>query len=82
MRHRDDRSPKGLAQAEAAGMAGVVRHPSCEAIMPKTFQLSLAPQPHWQAINPWTFNEQGAQVSRVNIDLGQTPHPEVERAVL
>jgi hypothetical protein len=44
--------------------------------MAKTFQLSLAPQKLWQAINPWTFNQQ------INIDLGQSADPEVERAVL
>ncbi len=50
--------------------------------MSKTFQLSLAPQNLWQAINPWTFNQQGAQFGFVNIDLGQTPHPETERTIL
>jgi hypothetical protein len=50
--------------------------------MSKTFQLSLAPQKLWQAINPWTFYQQGAQFGFINIDLGQTPHPEVEQAVL
>jgi hypothetical protein len=47
-----------------------------------TFQLSLAPQKLWQAINPWTFYLDGAQFGLVNIDLGQTPHPEVEQAIL
>jgi hypothetical protein len=50
--------------------------------MSKSFQLSLAPQKLWQAINPWTFYQQGAQLGFINIDLGQTPHPEVEQAVL
>ncbi|MBI1774640.1 MAG: hypothetical protein HYR63_04770 [Proteobacteria bacterium] len=50
--------------------------------MSKKFQLSLAPQELWQAINPWTFYQQGAQFGFVNINLGQTPHPEVEQAVL
>ena len=50
--------------------------------MSKTFQLSLAPEKLWQAINPWTFYQQGAQFGFINIDLGQTPYPEVERAVL
>jgi hypothetical protein len=53
-----------------------------EAIMSKTFQLSLAPQRLWQAINPWTFYLEGAQFGFINIDLGQTPHPEVEQAIL
>jgi hypothetical protein len=46
------------------------------------FQVSLAPQQLWQAINPWSFYMQGAQVGLVNIDLGQTPHPEAERKIL
>ena len=50
--------------------------------MSKTFQLSLAPQRLWQAINPWTFYLDGAQFGLINIDLGQTPHPEVEQAIL
>jgi hypothetical protein len=50
--------------------------------MGKSFQLSLAPQQLWQAINPWTFNTQGAQFGLINIDLGATPRPDVEQAVL
>ena len=50
--------------------------------MSKNFQLSLAPEKLWQAINPWTFYQQGAQLGFINIDLGQTPHPEVEQAIL
>jgi hypothetical protein len=50
--------------------------------MSKTFQLALAPQNLWQTINPWSFYQQGAQFGFINIDLGQTPHPEVEKAVL
>ncbi|HET7084134.1 MAG TPA: hypothetical protein VFI23_05145 [Rhizomicrobium sp.] len=50
--------------------------------MPKSFQLSLAPQKLWQAINPWSFYQQGAQFGFVNIDLGQTNHPDVEQAIL
>ncbi len=50
--------------------------------MSNPFQVSLAPQQLWQAINPWTFNQQGAQFGLVNIDIGQTPNPQVERAVL
>jgi hypothetical protein len=53
-----------------------------ETIMSKTFQLALAPEKLWQAINPWTFYQQGAQFGFINIDLGQTPHPEVEQAIL
>ena len=50
--------------------------------MPNSFQLSLAPEKLWQAINPWTFYQQGAQFGFINIDLGDTPHPEVEQAIL
>ena len=50
--------------------------------MSKSFQLSLAPTRLWQAINPWTFYQQGAQFGFINIDLGQTAHPEVEQTIL
>jgi hypothetical protein len=50
--------------------------------MSKAFQLQLAPQQLWQAINPWTFYQQGAQFGFINIDLGQSARPEVEQAVL
>jgi hypothetical protein len=50
--------------------------------MSKAFQLSLAPQKLWQAINPWSFYQQGAQLGFININLGQTPHPEVEQTIL
>jgi hypothetical protein len=50
--------------------------------MSKPFQISLAPDKLWQAINPLTFYQQGAQFGFVNIDLGQTPRPDVEQAVL
>ena len=50
--------------------------------MSKSFQLSLAPEQLWQAINPWTFYQQGAQFGVINVSLGQSPHPEVEQAVL
>jgi hypothetical protein len=53
-----------------------------ETIMSKTFQLSLAPEKLWQAINPWTIYQEGAQFGFINIDLGQTPRPEVEQAIL
>lgn len=48
----------------------------------KTFMPSLAPRQLWQAINPWTFFQQGAQFGLVNIELGMTPRPEIEQAVL
>ncbi len=50
--------------------------------MSKPFQVSLAPDKPWQAINPWTAYLQGAQFGLVNIDLGQTSQPEVEKAIL
>src|SRR4051812_4413918 len=50
--------------------------------MTKSFQFSLAPDQLWQAINPWSFYQQGAQLGFVNINLGQTPHPEIEQKVL
>src|SRR5215472_14206346 len=53
-----------------------------ETTMSNSFQLSLAPEKLWQAINPWTFYQQGAQFGFINIDLGDTPHPEVEQAIL
>ncbi|MEJ0050069.1 MAG: hypothetical protein WDN02_02445 [Methylovirgula sp.] len=50
--------------------------------MSNPFQVSLAPQQLWQAINPWTFNQDGAQLGLINIDLGQTPNPQAERSIL
>ncbi|MEI9915234.1 MAG: hypothetical protein WDN29_04835 [Methylovirgula sp.] len=40
------------------------------------------PQQLWQAINPWTFNQDGAQLGLINIDLAQTPNPQAERGIL
>jgi hypothetical protein len=39
--------------------------------------------PNWlrQVINPWQFL-QGAQFGFINVELGQTPHPEVEQQIL
>ena len=50
--------------------------------MTRSFQLALAPEKLWQAINPWSFYQQGAQFGLVNVSLGQTPHPEIEQDVL
>ncbi|MDR3408679.1 MAG: hypothetical protein P4L68_09285 [Methylovirgula sp.] len=50
--------------------------------MSDPFQVSLAPQQLWQAINPWTFYQQGSQIGLINIDLGQTPSPQTERNIL
>ena len=48
----------------------------------RKFQFSVAPEKLWQAINPWTFMNQGAQLGLVNINLGQTPRPDIEQKVL
>jgi hypothetical protein len=50
--------------------------------MSKPFQVSLAPERLWQAINPWSFYQQGAQIGLFNINFGQTPRPDVEQAIL
>lgn len=64
-------------------MPEVLRLPiPAEATMTKSFQFSLAPDQLWQAINPWSFYNQGAQLGLVNINLGQTPHPEIEQKLL
>jgi hypothetical protein len=46
------------------------------------FQFSVAPEQLWQAINPWSFYNQGAQFGLVNVNLGQTPRPDIEQKVL
>ncbi len=46
------------------------------------FRVSLAPDQLWQAINPWSFYNQGAQVGLINVSFGNTNHPEVERTLL
>ena len=50
--------------------------------MTDSFKLSLAPDRLWQAINPWSFYNQGAQIGLVNVNLGQTPRPDIEQAIL
>ena len=50
--------------------------------MTKSFQFSLAPDKLWQAINPWSFYQQGAQLGLVNIELGNTRRPDIEQAIL
>lgn len=59
-----------------------MRQSIAETIVTKSFQFSLAPDQLWQAINPWSFYNQGAQLGFVNINLGQTPHPEIEQKLL
>jgi hypothetical protein len=46
------------------------------------FKLSLAPDRLWQAINPWSFYNQGAQLGLINVNLGQTPRPDIEQKLL
>ena len=50
--------------------------------MSTPFQISLAPDQLWQAINPMTFNQQGAQFGFINIDLGDTAESDLERKLL
>jgi hypothetical protein len=50
--------------------------------MSTPFQISLAPDQLWQAINPMTFNQQGAQFGFINIDLGGTAESDLERKLL
>lgn len=48
----------------------------------KSFQFSLAPDQLWQAINPMSFYQPGAQFGFINIDLGATPRPDIEQDIL
>ncbi|MEM6627105.1 MAG: hypothetical protein AAF719_10410 [Pseudomonadota bacterium] len=50
--------------------------------MTNPFRLSLAPDKLWQAINPWTFNQNAEQIGLVNIEIGRTDQPELEREIL
>lgn len=50
--------------------------------MTDTFKLSLGPDKLWQAINPWSFYNQGAQLGLINVNLGQTPRPDIEQKLL
>ncbi|WP_413988846.1 hypothetical protein ACMDCR_22950 [Labrys okinawensis] len=50
--------------------------------MSNSLGLSIAPDKLWQAINPWTFYQNGGQFGLVNIDLGQTPRPDIEQSIL
>ena len=51
-------------------------------ISPAEAGLRLAPEILWQAINPWSFAFTGDQLGLVNISIGETRHPEVEREIL
>jgi len=50
--------------------------------MSTPFQISLAPDQLWQAINPITAYQQGAQFGLINIDLGDTSESDLERKLL
>ena len=50
--------------------------------MSNAFRLSLAPDKLWQQIDPWKFYQQGAQFGFINVDLGNTQHPELEQKIL
>lgn len=50
--------------------------------MSNQFVYSLAPEKLWQAINPMTFFQNGAQFGMVNISIGATAHPETEEEIL
>ena len=50
--------------------------------MSTPFQISLAPDQLWQAINPMTFSQQGGQFGLINIDLGDTAESDLERKLL
>ena len=51
-------------------------------ITPGEAGLRLAPENLWQAINPWSFAFTGDQLGLINISIGETKHPEVEREIL
>lgn len=48
----------------------------------KSVQFSLAPSKLWQPISPLSNWLQGAQIGLFNIDLGISPRPDIEQAVL
>ncbi len=51
-------------------------------ISPSEAGLRLAPETLWQAINPWSFAFAGDQLGLINISIGETKHPDVERKIL
>jgi hypothetical protein len=57
-----------------------LRQISQETAMSTAF--SLAPEQLWQAINPMTFYQQGAQFGLINIDLGAAGESDLERKLL
>jgi hypothetical protein len=50
--------------------------------MSTPFQISLAPEQLWQAINPMTFSQLGGQFGLINIDLGGAGDSDLERKIL
>ena len=50
--------------------------------MSTPFQISLAPDQLWQAINPIIAYQQGAQFGLINIDLGAAGESDLERKLL
>ncbi|MCJ2179337.1 hypothetical protein [Novosphingobium album (ex Hu et al. 2023)] len=48
----------------------------------RPFQVQLAPDRLWQAINPWTWNLDTGQFGLINVNIGETKYPETERAIL
>lgn len=48
----------------------------------RPYQFNLAPRELWQAINPMTWMLDGEQIGLINISIGDTKHPELERDVL
>ena len=50
--------------------------------MARQFQVSLAPERLWQAMNPLSLYQPGAQFGFFNINLGQTSRPDVEQEIL
>lgn len=50
--------------------------------MSTPFQISLAPDQLWQAINPMSVYQQGNQFGFINIDLGGAADSDLERKIL
>lgn len=44
--------------------------------------IDLAPDNLWQAINPWSWQFSGDQIGLINISIGETKYPELERKIL
>ena len=51
-------------------------------ITPAEAGLRLAPENLWQAINPWSLAFNADQIGLLNISIGDTRHPDVERQIL